>query len=446
MNLKAPAKPVWAEGVLLAQQHFQLFDDYHDQSQIVRHALTSPLAFGLEHFSIDESSLARGILKVISFKLLLENGRLLDFDRQQHEELKLELDNTHEESVIYIAIAANKTVSNIEGYAASGQLSAYEADYIDLEDNHDASRSREVLIAKPKFILLSDSDVKTYFDTVACLKIARADDGSFILNKQFVPPLLNITASSYLTELLNRTANLVNAKVNVLLSRRKNYGSVTDFGPNEMNTFLLLNAMAPSAKRLDHLKNLSLVHPERLYCELVDLISSVSMFEHSDLVNQVPPYQHKHLSNVFGQLDELLTRLLEGVVPKKMVGLKLEKTSNAIYQVATIDSATFTNNDFYLAVYFESEDTKWIETFSEQVKVGASEKLDIMISSALAGVQLTHCQRPPNKLAIKSGYEYFRLESHGFIWQQIIEEQSLSLFVPYGLQSAQIEIVTVARS
>ena len=115
MNLKAPAKPVWAEGVLLAQQHFQLFDDYHDQSQIVRHALTSPLAFGLEHFSIDESSLARGILKVISFKLLLENGRLLDFDRQQHEELKLELDNTHEESVIYIAIAANKTVSNIEG-------------------------------------------------------------------------------------------------------------------------------------------------------------------------------------------------------------------------------------------------------------------------------------------------------------------------------------------
>ena len=235
-------------------------------------------------------------------------------------------------------------------------------------------------------------------------------------------------------------------KVNVLLGRRKNFGSVTDFGPNEMNSFLLLNAMAPSAKRLDHLKSLQLVHPERLYCELVDLISSVSMFEHSDLVSQIPPYQHKQLTHVFGTLDILLSKLLEGVVPKKMAGLKLEKVSNAIYQVATIDSAIFDNNDFYLAVYFESEDTKWIDTFSDQVKVGATEKLEIMIASALAGVQLTHCQRPPNKLAIKSGYEYFRLEAHGFIWQQIIEEQSLSLFIPFGLQAAQVEIVTVARN
>ncbi|WP_283708958.1 type VI secretion system baseplate subunit TssK [Pseudoalteromonas prydzensis] len=446
MNIKTPAKPVWAEGVLLAQQHFQLFDDYHEQNQIVRQNLISPLIFGIQHLSIDESALSRGLLKINNFKVLLENGRLLDFDRQQHDELKLELDPNTDDVIIYIAIAGNKVVSNIEGYATTGQLSAYQADYIELSDNHDAARNREVLIAHPKFILLTDSDVKTYFDTLACLKIARAEDGSFIVNKHFVPPLLNISASVYLTELLNRTANLVNAKVNVLLGRRKNFGSVTDFGPNEMNSFLLLNAMAPSAKRLDHLKSLSLVHPERMYCELVDLISSVSMFEHSDLVNQVPPYQHKQLSHVFGKLDELLTKLLEGVVPKKMAGLKLEKVSNAIYQVATIDSAIFEHNDFYLAVYFEAEDTKWIETFSDQVKVGSTEKLDIMISSALAGVQLTHCQRPPNKLAIKSGYEYFRLESHGYIWQQIIDEQSLSLFIPFGLQTAQIEIVTVARN
>ncbi|MBB1335279.1 type VI secretion system baseplate subunit TssK [Pseudoalteromonas sp. SG43-7] len=446
MSTKAPVKPVWAEGVLLAQHHFQLFDEYHEQNQIVRQRLISPLVFGIQHLAIDESALSRGLLKITSFKLLLENGRLLDFDRQQHDELKLELDPNLDEVIIYIAIAANKIVSNIEGYATTGQLSAYHADYIELNDDHDAARNREVLIAHPKFILLTDSDVKTYFDTLACLKIVRAEDGSFVVNKHFVPPLLNISASVYLTELLNRTANLVNAKVNVLLSRRKNFGSVTDFGPNEMNSFLLLNAMAPSAKRLDHLKSLSLVHPERLYCELVDLISSVSMFEHSDLVNQVPPYQHKQLSHVFGKLDELLTKLLEGVVPKKMAGLKLEKVSNAIHQVATIDSAIFEHNDFYLAVYFEAEDTKWIETFSDQVKVGATEKLDIMISSALAGVQLTHCQRPPNKLAIKSGYEYFRLESHGYIWQQIIEEQSLSLFIPFGLQAAQIEIVTVARN
>lgn len=120
MNIKAPAKPVWAEGVLLAQQHFQLFDEYHEQNQIVRQGLTSSLVYGIQHLTIDESALTRGLLKITNFKLLLENGRLLEFDRQQHDELKLELDANQDEVVIYIAIAANKVVSNIEGYATSG--------------------------------------------------------------------------------------------------------------------------------------------------------------------------------------------------------------------------------------------------------------------------------------------------------------------------------------
>ena len=107
----------------------------HEQNQIVRQRLISPLVFGIQHLAIDESALSRGLLKITSFKLLLENGRLLDFDRQQHDELKLELDPNLDEVIIYIAIAANKIVSNIEGYATTGQLSAYHADYIELNDD-----------------------------------------------------------------------------------------------------------------------------------------------------------------------------------------------------------------------------------------------------------------------------------------------------------------------
>jgi len=132
-------------------------------------------------------------------------------------------------------------------------------------------------------------------------------------------------------------------------------------------------------------------------------------------------------------------------VPKKMSGLKLEKISDALYQVSTIDSALLANNDFYLAVYFDASDSKWIDTFGEQVKIGSADKIDIIVSSALNGLSVSHCQRTPNKLAVKSGYEYFRLEPHGDIWQQIVDEQSLAAFVPYSLQQANIEIVTVDK-
>lgn len=443
MPLKTTKKPVWAEGVLLAQQHFQMLEQYQEQQLITRHSLVSAYASGISELRVDTSALQRGVLQINVISAVFDNGRYVEYSNRPDRELKLDLDLSRDEITVYLAIAANRVVADIDGYDKTGQLSAFTSEYIEVSDEHDQSRVRELLVADPHLILLTDNDVLTYFDSIKCIKVIKSLEGTFSIDDNYIPPLIHVGASTYLVNLLNRTANLLNAKVRVLLGRRRSFGAVSDFGPNEMNSFLLLNAMAPSASIFEHLKTLPVLHPEKLYCHFAELISKVAVFEHSDLVTSVPKYEHQNLTNVFATIDELLGKLLEGVVPKKMAALNFERVSNAIYQIPTIDLNVLQNNDFYLAVFLESENTQWIEIFSEQVKVGASEKLEIMIASALNGVAITHCQRPPNKLAIKSGYEYFRLETFGVSWQQILEEQSLSLFVPHNLQTAKIEIVTV---
>ena len=52
-------KTVWAEGVLLGQQHFQQFDDYIEHVQSQRQFIQSPVAFGFKKITIDSSALAR---------------------------------------------------------------------------------------------------------------------------------------------------------------------------------------------------------------------------------------------------------------------------------------------------------------------------------------------------------------------------------------------------
>ncbi|KAF7769679.1 type VI secretion system protein ImpJ [Pseudoalteromonas citrea] len=438
-------KPVWAEGVLLAQQHFQLLDAYSEQQQTLRQTMLVPNGFGVYYIHIEKSALLRGVLNVTSLQVMLPNGRMLEYTTDVENQLKLTLDQKASSVLVHVAIAANRHVADIEGYSQSGQLSAYHSQYIDVIDTHDPNRSRELLVARPNILLLTQNDTLTYFDALPCLKLSRLDDGTFALDEQYIPPLLNVGASDYLSGLLKRTTNLVNAKVNVLLNRRKGYGAVSDFGPNEMNSFLLLNSMAPAASMLEHLQSLNVLHPERLYSELVMLISRVSVFEHSELATGLPVYNHNALSEVFSKLDEILRTLLDGVVPKRMAALKLERSSNAIYEINSIDSEMLQSHDFYLAVFCESASTQWIELFAEQVKIAASQVLEMMIASALNGVALTHCQRPPNKLAIKSGYEYFRLETFGDAWQQICEDHALSLFIPFSLQAATVEIVTVAK-
>lgn len=438
-------KPVWAEGVLLGQQHFQVFDDYQEYMHAKRQFTQSSLAYGFKHISVDQTALARGEVNVLKLDFVLESGRYVEFSRTTKNELVLPLPQDQESLIVYVGIASNGSASGISGYDNASQLAAYQAEYIDVTDLHDASRVREVMVAEPSLTLLTDTDAKTYFDILPLLKVVRGPDGLFSLDEKFVPPLLDISASSFLNDLLTRTNNLVSAKANVLLNRRQGLGSVTDFGPNEMNSFLLLSGLLPSAKILSHLKHIGHIHPERLYCELTELLSRISIFEHSQLIDTLPPYQHKNLTEVFSQFELLISQMLDGVVPKKMSGLKLTKVSDALYHLPTIDSSQITNNDFYLAVYYESSDSKWIDTFGEQVKVGSVENIEIIVASALNGVSVTHCQRPPNKLAVKSGYEYFRIEPHGDIWQQVMEEQSLAIFVPYHLQGANVEIVTVDK-
>ncbi|MCJ8320808.1 MAG: type VI secretion system baseplate subunit TssK [Colwellia sp.] len=439
-------KPLWAEGVMLGQQHLQLFDEYQEHQHAQRQFIHSPIAYGFKRISIDPSALARGEVDILQLEFILETGRYVEFNRTIKHDLTLTLPQSMATVTVFVGLASNNSSSGISGYNNSGQLSAFEAEYIEVNDQHDASRTREVMVAQPNLTLFTEADVQTYFDVLPLFQIVRGADGHFALNEKFIPPLLDISASPYLTELLNRTNNLVNAKTNVLLSRRQGLGAVTDFGPNEMNSFLLLSGMLPSAKLLSHLKQLVNVHPERLYSEFTQLLSRISLFEHSQLIDSLPLYHHNKLSEVFAQFEQMITQLLDGVVPKKMSGLKLERLSDALYQISTIDSAQLDNNDFYLAVYFESADNKWIDSFGGQVKIGSADKIDVIVSSALNGLTLSHCQRTPNKLAVKSGYEYFRLESHGYIWQQVVEEQSLAVFVPYNLQTAKIEIVIVDKN
>ena len=439
-------KPVWAEGVLLGQQHFQAFDAHQEYVQAQRQLMLSPFAFGFKTIQFDSTALSRGIVSINKLNLIFESGRYVEYNTSENNELTLTLAPETQETLIYVGMAANTSVGEITGYNNNSQLTAYKADYVELADQHDASRTREVMVAIPQLSLFSENDSRNYFEVLPLLKVVRGSDGNFSIDPTFIPPIIDITISPYLKDLLTRTNNLVNAKANVLLDRRQKLGAVTDFGPNEINSFMLLNGLLPSAKMLEHLKNIGTLHPERLYCEFTNLLSRISLFEHSELINQLPAYNHQQLSQVFMSFERMITQLLEGVVPKKMSGMKLEKVSDSMYRIPTIDSAQFEQSDFYLAVYMESADSKWIETFSEQVKVASTETIELIVSSALNGVNLAHCQRPPNKLAVKSGYEYFRLEPYGDVWQKIIEEQSLSIFMSYALHKANIEIVTVEKS
>jgi type VI secretion system protein ImpJ len=142
-------------------------------------------------------------------------------------------------------------------------------------------------------------------------------------------------------------------------------------------------------------------------------------------------------------LDELLRALIDTVMPTMTSGLVLKRETELLYAVDSIDIMLLENASFFLAVTMDSNDASWFREFPRKVKMGARSDIEMIIASAMPGVTLTHTQRPPNRLPIKSGYEYFRVEPKGEFWDKVVEDRSLALFLTREFAKSSFELITV---
>jgi type VI secretion system protein ImpJ len=176
---------------------------------------------------------------------------------------------------------------------------------------------------------------------------------------------------------------------------------------------------------------------------MLGFISNLSTFAENSIMAQLPTYQHHNLSNSFAQLNKLLRELLEAVMPVRLQPLQLRREHDSLYVIDTIEASALQNTQLFLAVFLQAENTEWIAQFAKQIKVGTVATIDSIVTSALPGVKLTHMQRPPVRLPIKTGYEYFYIEPTGQFWEQIKIERTLAVFLPDHFTQATIELARI---
>lgn len=442
--MSALHKVVWAEGVFLGQQHFQLWDRYLERAQLSRCRSQNPFHWGLIHMRIDESALANGQLRLVACELIFPDGRLAAVDATAGVPLVCDLTVTTADRVeVFLALPANDGVSGIAGYQDKGRLCAWQAEFEQVADEHDPGRVREVMVGRPNLLLLRGDEPRDQFTSIKIAELVAVGDGGFRFADEFIPTVCHIGASPKLKQLLQGVLELVQAKVRLLSERRRGFGALTSFGPNELGQFLLLQTLRPALAALQHLCDHVELHPERLYCELARLVAGLLEFHAEQHAGDVPAYVHGDLSAVFTPLRALLGNLLSDAVPTASSGIELRQESQALNVAQEIDPSLYAESSIFLAVLHATEDPGWVIDFTRQAKVGAREDIELILSSALPGIRLVHTQRPPSRLPIRSGYEYFRLEPHGEFWQRAREHRSLAVFLPTTFREARLELLCV---
>jgi type VI secretion system protein ImpJ len=440
-------KPVWSEGTLLSQQHFQQWDLFLEHSRLFQLKMLQPYFWGLLQLEIDEVALLTDRFRIKTCTAIFPNGRMVTFNTSEHGELCLELNQPHNEiTEIFLCTPLSQHIQGLSGYDTPHDFCAFKTQYKYTLDQYDHCREREVAFAIPNLCLLDHHQNREQYTQIKIALLERNINGQNQCIKQFIPSTVHISANSALTDFLQCVLDLLSAKTKLLTD--KNFNHVQDASQLkniEFIHFLLLQTLNQFSPVLKDLQQKRFTHPWELYQEIVRLLGGLSVFPHTEHNLKLPFYDHNNLTEVFHTLKTQLQYVLGQTLPLNVLKLDLIQHTDSLYLIDQIDHNLFIKHDFYLAVKIESDDLTWIHRFLQQVKIACQTDIQAVIGSAVPTITLKHIQRPQDYLPSKNGYEYFCLNKQNEYWQRIKETGNLALFISYEFTDAQFEILAIKK-
>lgn len=445
-------RPLWAEGVLVAPQHFQLWDRYQQRTQDLRLSAGSLPARGVVDLQLDEAALGNGILRLRECRVLMRDGRLIAFDDQVDGPLETTLAELPEQGGrVYLGVPDNDRAHEVPGYseqATPAMAAGWRSRFAWVGDEHDQQRRREVMFAGPNLRLFVGEPPGAAWLSLPIVELERVDENSYRHSAGFIPSCCRIAASAVLTKMLTTNLDRLQARIDILGRSQASAGKVDDFEPSQIYRLLLLQTLQPAAAELRNLRANLYAHPWHLFAVLMRLSSALAVFDpehnHATELQRLPVYDQSRLSEVMSATDLVLQRLLDSALPQGAGRISLLTETPAIRVVEGLDVEVLDKQSLFLAVRLDGVGSMaWVDELPRQLKIGARVEIEQIVAAALPGIDVRHIHRPPNRLPVKSGYEYFRILPVGEYWQRAREQGSLAIYLPLALQTAQLEVIAV---
>lgn len=442
--MKGLRKVVWAEGVFLGQQHFQAWDRYQFNTQALRSRIHEPYEWGISKLEVNPAALLNGRLDLVSCQGIFPDGRVFDYRREHDGPLELDLSQYQEERLtIALVVPRNDSANNITGYNNSGRMAAWQAEYDQVEDMYDVGRSREVCLAKPNLKLQTVDSVQDNLLSLNLARLVHRYDAEYELDENYIPPLLNLNATPRLGGMVANLIDILQAKFRTLQEQRMKLGDLANMTAGEMADFLLLSEVTEALSDLRMMESHPQQSPFDLYSMLIRHHDRLALHLMPERVPHAGQYRHDELGTSFVTLFDAFRSILGAERSRPDSGVAIAQIAPGRYESSRLSEAAMDKCTFFLAVNHEVSDPSWFARFPNYFKVGAPSQIETMIASALPGLPLVHTQRVPQKVRIKSGYEYFMLDKNSDAWLDIRREAQFSAFCLGEFVSADVELLVI---
>jgi type VI secretion system protein ImpJ len=437
---------IWAKGTFLTPQHLQAQDRFIESTLQFRLEALNFRPWGFSSLRIDEEALGEGNLAIARASGIFPDGlpfEIPDSDPAPPPKPFVPHLGADQQTLdVYLAIPLLRERGLNVSVAHRGTDARYQAEGRTVRDENTGLNEKPIQIARKNLRLLTEAESREGCSAIRMTRVRRTAAGTFQLDPNFVPPLLDVGASEHLQSILRRLMEILAAKSSILAGgRRQRSQSLADFTAADVANFWLLYTVNSYLPLLRHIHETRRGHPERVFATLLGLAGSLTTFSPTIQPRDLPLYDHDGLTGCFSDLDEKLRSLLETVVPSNCVALPLKLAQTSIYATLLEDDKYLTGTRMYLALTAEMDQAELIQKAPNLIKVGSATQVEQLVRQALPGIRLTHAPKPPAAIPVKLNYQYFSLNQSGQAWDGVSKARSLAAYVPADIKNPQLELI-----
>ncbi|WP_392552181.1 type VI secretion system baseplate subunit TssK [Orbus wheelerorum] len=446
-------RPLWNEGVFLTPEQFQqqsMWEAYSNQ-QLAKLYLGNP--WGVERLQIDAQALMLDRLSLHTLSLRFADGTLIDTDIADSlpttRNLATDVPPANDEVTVYIGLPllqANGENCAFDDKSIERPM-RYRQEWVEVKDLL-GNGNETIAVERCALSFLFDFEDHSEYLTCPIAKLKRDLNGRFVLDNQYLPPLLNLyTQSGSLVKELELLCVQIQAKRQRLMGmRHERNQQMAEFAVADVSLFWLLNALNSFEPQLKFLRDNPTIHPENLYQKLIGLTGALLTFSLAHDVDKIPAYQHNNLNAVFPPLFELTRNLLEESLPSRVIKIDLVHDKDTLWTGRLNDGRLVEEADFYLSVRSSMPAHQLQSQFPVLCKAGAPDDVRQIIHSALSGIPIKALSHVPAAIPMRLENQYFALDLSHNAAKNMLLNRCCEFYVPRAMPDISLELFAVLRS
>jgi type VI secretion system protein ImpJ len=451
--MKFLSRVVWSEGMHLGPHHFQTQSRYFEDSLWFLSATLRHHPWGLISLSLDADAVRNGTAVVRHASGIFPDGLVFDCPDSDPVPAAVSLKDlftpTDSEILLYLAVPKRSPRGldcDLDGKRKS--TVRYSSSDRNITDDTSGQDEYTVAFGEKNFFLASQAQLTTETVSFPVARIFRDGKGGFVVDPEFIPPCLRLSANEALLQRLKRLVELLHERSKTVSRGKRRVGQF-EVGSSSLDVanYWFLHSLCSALPDLQQHMNYKHSHPEELYLDLVRLSGALCTFSLDSDPADLPEYDHLQLTRVFEALDTHIRRHLEIVVPSNTVTLNFSPAEPYVHAADVTDERCFRRSRWIFGIRSATmPESELLRLAPERIKICSAEGVSKLVQRALPGLSLLHLSVPPTAISAEADMHYFSINCDGACWQHILQTKRVGVYVPGEFRDAAFELTVILEN